>query len=257
MDGIHVSTSGTLRRVSTLTLSRAEVDALAEQFEGGSAQELLEWAVDRFAGRIVLTCSWQQQSSILVDMLHTLGADIRIVELDTGLLFPETYETRNRLIERYGLQIERIDPRQSVEEQELTEGPALWSRDPDRCCALRKVEPLERALVGMDAWITGIRRAQSPTRANARMLEIDPRGVVKVQPLAAWSDEDCKGYLFAHDVPYNPLHDRGFPSIGCTHCTRAIRPGEDSRAGRWADAEKTECGLHTPAQDASSTTPNR
>ena len=99
----------------------------------------------------------------------------------------------------------------------------------------------------MDAWITGIRRAQSITRAGAKVLELDPRGVVKVQPLAGWGDEDVKGYLFAHDVPYNPLHDRGFPSIGCTPCTRAIRPGEDSRAGRWADAEKTECGLHLPA----------
>ena len=240
--------------MNTLSLSRSEVEGLAEEFESRTAQELLGWAVDRFAGRILLTCSWQHQSSILIDMLHQLGARIRIVELDTGLLFPETYATRDRLIERYDLEIERIDPLQTVEEQELSEGPALWSRDPDRCCALRKVEPLERALVGMDAWITGIRRAQSITRANARMLELDPRGVIKVQPLAGWSDDDVKGYLFAHDVPYNPLHDRGYPSIGCTHCTRAIQPGEDSRAGRWADAEKTECGLHLPAQNASSIT---
>jgi phosphoadenosine phosphosulfate reductase len=233
--------------VNTLPLSRADVDQLSEEFESRPAQELLAWAVDRFDGRIVLTCSWQQQSSVLVDMLHQLGAGIRIVELDTGLLFPETYETRERLVARYGLELERIDPRETVDEQALSEGPKLWRRDPDRCCALRKVEPLERALVGMDAWITGIRRAQSITRAGARVLELDPRGVVKVQPLAGWSDEDVKGYLFAHDVPYNPLHDRGFPSIGCTPCTRAIRPGEDSRAGRWADAEKTECGLHLPA----------
>jgi phosphoadenosine phosphosulfate reductase len=233
--------------VNTLPLSRADVDQLSEEFESRPAQELLAWAVDRFDGRIVLTCSWQQQSSVLVDMLHQLGAGIRIVELDTGLLFPETYETRERLVARYGLELERIDPRETVDEQALSEGPKLWRRDPDRCCALRKVEPLERALVGMDAWITGVRRAQSITRAGARVLELDPRGVVKVQPLAGWSDEDVKGYLFAHDVPYNPLHDRGFPSIGCTPCTRAIRPGEDSRAGRWADAEKTECGLHLPA----------
>ena len=234
----------------SLSLSRAEVEELADEFEDRGAQELLAWAVERFAGRIVLTCSWQHQSSILIDMLHQLGADVRIVELDTGLLFPETYETRDRLIARYGISVERIDPRQTVAEQERTEGPELWRRDPDRCCHLRKVEPLERALVGMDAWITGIRRAQSVTRAGARMLELDPRGVVKVQPLAAWSDEDVKGYLFAHDVPYNPLHDRGYPSIGCTHCTRPVLPGEDSRAGRWADAEKTECGLHLPAQQA-------
>jgi phosphoadenosine phosphosulfate reductase len=236
--------------VSTLSLSRADVEALATEFETRSAQDVLAWAVERFEGRILLTCSWQHQSSILVDMLWRLGAQIRVVELDTGLLFPETYATRERLVERYGLQLERVDPAQTVEEQERTEGPALWSRDPDRCCHLRKVEPLERALVGMDAWITGIRRAQSVTRANAKVLELDPRGVVKVQPLVGWSDEDVKGYLFAHDVPYNPLHDQGYPSIGCTHCTRAIRPGEDSRAGRWADAEKTECGLHMPSLTA-------
>ena len=238
--------------MNTLPLSRADVDQLAVEFESRPAQELLAWAVERFDGRIVLTCSWQQQSSVLVDMLHQLGASIRIVELDTGLLFPETYQTRERLVERYDLDLERIDPSETVEEQAASEGPELWRRDPDRCCALRKVEPLERALVGMDAWITGIRRAQSITRAGARVLELDPRGVVKVQPLAGWSDEDVKGYLFAHDVPYNPLHDRGFPSIGCTPCTRAIRPGEDSRAGRWADAEKTECGLHLPATDGGS-----
>ena len=234
--------------MNTLPLSRADVEQLADEFETRSAQDLLAWAVDRFEGRIMLTCSWQMQSSVLIDMLHQLGANIRVVELDTGLLFPETYETRERLVAKYDLELERIDPRESVEEQALSEGPELWRRDPDRCCALRKVEPLERALVGMDAWITGIRRAQSVTRRDAKVLELDPRGVVKVQPLAGWTDEDVKGYLFAHDVPYNPLHDLGFPSIGCTPCTRAIRPGEDSRAGRWADAEKTECGLHLPAQ---------
>jgi phosphoadenosine phosphosulfate reductase len=234
--------------VNTLPLSRADVEQLADEFETRSSQDLLTWAVDRFEGRIMLTCSWQMQSSVLIDMLHQLGANIRVVELDTGLLFPETYETRERLLAKYDLELERIDPRETVEEQADSEGPDLWRRDPDRCCALRKVEPLERALVGMDAWITGIRRAQSVTRRDAKVLELDPRGVVKVQPLAGWTDEDVKGYLFAHDVPYNPLHDLGFPSIGCTPCTRAIRPGEDSRAGRWADAEKTECGLHLPAQ---------
>jgi phosphoadenosine phosphosulfate reductase len=234
--------------MTTLPLSRADVEQLADEFETRSSQDLLAWAVDRFEGRIMLTCSWQMQSSVLIDMLHQLGANIRVVELDTGLLFPETYATREALVARYDLDLERVDPRETVEEQAQSEGPELWRRDPDRCCALRKVEPLERALVGMDAWITGIRRAQSVTRRDAKVLELDPRGVVKVQPLAGWSDEDVKGYLFAHDVPYNPLHDRGFPSIGCTPCTRAIRPGEDSRAGRWADAEKTECGLHLPAQ---------
>lgn len=225
----------------------AEVDAAAARFESRPAEEVLRWAAERFAGRIVLTCSWQLQSSALIHMAHATGADLRIVELDTGLLFPETYATRDALVERYGLALESVRPRRTVAEQADDEGPELWTRAPDRCCFLRKVEPLERALAGMDAWVTGIRRAQSTTRASARKLEWDAaREVVKVQPLVDWSDEDVKGYLFAHDVPYNPLHDRGYPSIGCVPCTRAVRPGEDPRAGRWAGSGKTECGLHLP-----------
>jgi phosphoadenosine phosphosulfate reductase len=170
------------------------------------------------------------------------------VELDTGLLFPETYATRDRLIARYGLEVERVDPEQTVAEQERSEGPELWRREPDRCCGLRKVAPLARALAGMDAWITGIRRVQSPGRLTARKVDLDEsRGVVKIQPLVDWSDEDVRGYLYARDVPYNPLHDSGYPSIGCVPCTRAVREGEDPRAGRWAQTGKTECGLHLPS----------
>jgi phosphoadenosine phosphosulfate reductase len=234
--------------VTTLPLTPVDVDRVATEFEGRTAEEVLGWAAERFAGRIVLTCSWQRQSSVLVDMLHRMGADVRIVELDTGLLFPETYETRERLIERYGLEVELVAPRRSVAEQAEDEGPELWAREPDRCCDLRKVEPLERALDGMDAWITGIRRAQSATRSGARKVELDLwRGVVTVQPLVDWSDEDVQGYLYAHDVPYNPLHDQGYPSIGCVPCTRPVVEGEDPRAGRWAAFGKTECGLHLPA----------
>jgi phosphoadenosine phosphosulfate reductase len=234
--------------VSTLAVSHEDVRGLADEMEGRTAEEVLAWAADRFAGRIVLTCSWQMQSSVLVDMLHRIGAAVRIVELDTGLLFPETYETRDRLIERYGLTVEHIEPEQTVAEQALSEGPELWRRDPDRCCALRKVAPLRRALEGMDAWITGIRRVQSPGRLAARKVDLDEaRGVVKVQPLVDWRDEDVLGYLHAHDVPYNPLHDGGYPSIGCVPCTRPVREGEDRRAGRWAHSAKTECGLHLPS----------
>ncbi|MCU0307573.1 MAG: phosphoadenylyl-sulfate reductase [Thermoleophilia bacterium] len=236
---------GSLRTVRALPMSPAEVDALAEEFEPRPAEDVLAWAVDRFAGRIVLTCSWQQQSSVLLDMCSRLGADIRVVELDTGLLFPETYATRDALIARYGVTVERVDPLRTVAEQAEDEGPELWAREPDRCCGLRKVEPLERALTGMDAWVTGIRRAQSPTRAGARKVQLDARrGVVKIQPLVDWDDERVKGYLFAHDVPYNPLHDQGYPSIGCVPCTRRVAEGEDARAGRWAGTGKTECGLH-------------
>lgn len=234
--------------MNTLPLTPVDVDQVATDFEGRSAEEVLGWAVERFAGRIVLTCSWQRQSSVIVDMLHRMDAEVRIVELDTGLLFPETYETRERLIERYGLDVELVAPRRTVEEQAEDEGPELWAREPDRCCGLRKVEPLERALEDMDAWITGIRRAQSATRTGARKVELDlRRGVVKVQPLVDWTDEDVQGYLYAHDVPYNTLHDQGYPSIGCVPCTRPVLEGEDPRAGRWAAFGKTECGLHLPA----------
>jgi phosphoadenosine phosphosulfate reductase len=229
----------------TLPLSREEVEELAAGLEPRPAEQVLEWAADRFAGRVVLTCSWQMTSSVLVHMAHRIGANLRLVELDTGLLFPETYAVRDALVQRYGLTVERIVPHQTVEEQEAAHGPALWERDPDRCCALRKVEPFERALSGMEAWVTGIRRAQSPTRAQARKVELDEaRGLVKVQPLADWSDDDVRAYLAVNDVPYNALHDQGYPSVGCIPCTRPVAPGEDPRAGRWSGSGKTECGLH-------------
>lgn len=237
--------------MTLLPLSPDDSDELAARFESRPAEELLLWAADRFAGRITLTCSWQRQSSVLVDMLWRIGATVRIVEIDTGLLFPETHATRDRLVERYGIDVETIRPPRTVEEQAAAEGPALWSRDSDRCCALRKVGPMERAMEGMDAWVTGIRRAQSVSRRNARKVELDAvRGLVKVQPLADWSDEDVVGYLYRHDVPYNALHDEGYPSIGCFPCTRAVAGGDDPRSGRWAGTAKTECGLHLPVGGA-------
>lgn len=218
-----------------------EVDELARRFEPLPAQDLLAWAAERFGDRIVLTCSWQFQSSVLVHMLHDLGLKVRIVELDTGLLFPETYATRDALIERYGLSVERVDPLRTVEQQAEDEGPELWLRDPDRCCALRKVAPLARALEGMDAWITGIRREQAATRANARKIEWDvARGIWKYNPLADWTEQDLWARITERDLPYHPLHDQGYSSIGCAPCTQ---PGS-GREGRWASSEKTECGLH-------------
>jgi phosphoadenosine phosphosulfate reductase len=229
----------------TPPLDGDEVAALADELEPASAEEVLAWAADRFPGRVVLTCSWQRQSSVLVHMVATGGLDIRIVELDTGLLFPETAETRDRLVERYGIDVETVHPLRTVAEQAAKYGDALWERHPDRCCSMRKVEPLERALGTADAWVTGIRRQQSSTRANARKLELDDsRGVIKVQPLVDWTGEMVRDFVRAHDIPTHPLHERGFPSIGCWPCTRAVKPGEDERAGRWAGTGKTECGLH-------------
>ncbi len=225
---------------------RDEVEALSSEFEGADPARTLRVASERFGDRLVLTCSWQRQSSVLVHLVASNDLPIRIVELDTGLFFPETTATRDALILRYGIEVESVDPVRTVAEQELDEGPALWSRDPERCCGLRKVEPLDRALAGMDAWVTGIRREQSPTRASAMAFEWDDaRGVVKVQPLVHLTRAEVNGLIEQHSIPFNPLHLQGYPSIGCMPCTRAIAPGEDERGGRWSGTAKTECGLHT------------
>ena len=213
-------------------------------FESMPAEDLLRWAHEQFGDRMCLTCSWQRQSSALVHMVSELGLDVPVVELDTQLFFRETYETRDRLVEQYGLKLVRPEIL-SVAEQARREGPNLWETDPDRCCHIRKVEPLERALAGYDAWITGIRREQSPTRANARKVEWSERyGVWKIQPLVDWDAKRVQAYITVNEIPYNPLHDAGYPSIGCIPCTRPVGEGEEERAGRWAGSDKLECGIH-------------
>jgi phosphoadenosine phosphosulfate reductase len=165
-------------------------------------------------------------------------------ELDTDVLFPETYETKNRLEERYGINFHRYSSI-TLEQQKGLYGDELWSRDPDACCGIRKVEPMRSALAAVDLWVSGIRRSDSQTRAKAPKFSWDKRfGLWKLNPLADWSEDQVWAYIQEHDVPYNTLHDQGYPSIGCTHCTRKPAEGEDARAGRWAGLEKTECGLH-------------
>ena len=226
-------------------LTSEDVTRLAEHFEPLRAEELVEFAAERFGGSLVLTCSWQLGTSILVHMTREVAPQTRLVEIDTGLLFPETHATRERLVEHYGLEVETLRPLQSVEEQAADHGGALWERNPDRCCGLRKVEPLERAIRDASGWLTGIRRDQTLQRATAPKLVLDARrGVVKVQPLVDWSERDCWRYIHRHGIPYNQLHDRGFPSIGCTPCTRGVTGDDDARSGRWAGTGKTECGLH-------------
>lgn len=210
-----------------------------------TAEELLRWAWSEFGERMCLTCSWQRQSSALVHMLSELELAVPIVELDTQILFRETYETRDRLVARYGLKLVSVQPEWTLAEQAVHEGPNLWETDPDRCCHIRKVAPLERALAHYDAWITGIRRDQSPTRADAQKVEWSQRyGVWKIQPLVDWDAKRVQAYLHVNEVPYNPLHDAGYPSLGCIPCTRPVREGEDERAGRWAGSGKHECGIH-------------
>jgi phosphoadenosine phosphosulfate reductase len=226
-------------------LTTEDVPRLARRFEPLRAEELVAFAAEQFGDSMVLTCSWQLGTSILVHMTREVAPQTRLVEIDTGLLFAETHETRQRLVDHYGLEVETLRPLQSVEQQADAHGARLWEREPDRCCGMRKVEPLERAIRDADGWLTGIRRDQTEQRARAPKLVLDARrGVVKVQPLVDWTERDCWSYVYKNGIPYNELHDRGFPSIGCTPCTRAAGSGEDARAGRWAGSGKTECGLH-------------
>jgi phosphoadenosine phosphosulfate reductase len=225
--------------VASLSLQLPDVEAM-------TAEECLLWAYDRFGDKLCLTCSWQKQSSVLVHMVSELGIDIPVIELDTALFFRETYETRERLVERYGLDLIRPEVI-SVAEQHKQEGPNLWESNPDRCCHVRKVEPLERALKEYDAWISGIRREQSLTRKDAQRVEFSERyDVWKIQPLVDWDAKRVDAYIHVNEIPYNPLHDAGYPSIGCIPCTRPVSRDEDERAGRWADSDKIECGIHTP-----------
>jgi phosphoadenosine phosphosulfate reductase len=216
-------------------------------FEAMSAEDVLRWGYAEYGDRMCLTCSWQKQSSVLVHMVSELGLDIPVVELDTQLFFKETYETRDALVERYGLELIR-PPVLTVAEQHKREGPNLWETDPDRCCHVRKIEPLERALAPYDAWISGIRREQALTRANAQKLEWSPRyGVWKIHPIVDWDAKRVEAYIHVNEIPYNPLHDAGYPSIGCIPCTRPVTVAEDERAGRWAGSDKLECGIHAKA----------
>ncbi len=214
-------------------------------FEAMSAEELLCSAYAEFGEKLCLTCSWQKQSSVLVHMVASeLRLPLDVIELDTQLFFKETYETRDRLVERYGLELRRPEVL-TVADQHRREGPNLWERDPDRCCHIRKVEPLLAALEPYDAWVSGIRRDQSPSRAGTPKLEWSERyGVWKLHPLADWDEKRVWAYINVNEIPYNALHETGYRSIGCIPCTRPTRPDEEERAGRWAGSDKLECGIH-------------
>ncbi|HEX7086335.1 MAG TPA: phosphoadenylyl-sulfate reductase [Vicinamibacterales bacterium] len=223
----------------------AALEAVARQMETWSPEEILAWSTAQFS-RVLLATGFGAEGCVLIDMAARHQLPVEFFTLDTGLLFPETYELWRRLESKYAITIRGVRPALSVEAQAVAHGDALWLRDPDRCCAIRKVEPLARVLRGADAWITAIRRDQTATRASARHLEPDPKhGIWKVNPLLRWTADDVRAYVRAHDVPVNPLHDAGYPSIGCQPCTTPVRPGEDPRAGRWRHRqEKNECGLH-------------
>ena len=213
--------------------------------EAWGPAQVLEWAFDTFGDAVEISSAFGVEGMVLIDIASRVRPNFRLFTLDTEFLFPETYNLMDRVEQRYGITIERVYPWLSPEEQERLHGAALWQRNPDQCCDLRKVEPLRRKLGELQAWITSIRRDQTAARARAGKVEWDEKfGLVKINPLADWSSKQVWRYIREHDVPYNALHDRNYPSIGCTHCTRAVRPGEDPRAGRWSETSKTECGLH-------------
>ena len=220
----------------------AEVQLSAESW---SPQRVLSWAFETFGTEVAISSAFGAEGMVLIDMASRVRKDFRVFTVDTEFLFPETYTLIDRIQQRYEITVEKVFSLLSPEKQEQLHGPALWGRDPDQCCNLRKVDPLRRKLNELDAWITSIRRDQTSFWMDARKVEWDEKfGLVKLNPIADWTSKQVWRYLLEHNVPYNPLHDQNYPSIGCTHCTRAVQPGEDPRAGRWPGTAKTECGLH-------------
>lgn len=214
------------------------------EIEAMTAEEALRWAHETFEGGPRIAVSFQKTSSVIIDIAHGVNPKTDFFYLDTSVLFPETYETRDRLSAHYGIRFRR-HAGISLEEQAELHGDKLWARSPESCCGIRKVEPMREALRGAQCWVSGIRRVDSQTRAGAAKFGWDKRfGLWRLNPIADWTDEQVEEHLIVNNVPYNPLHDQGYPSIGCTHCTSKPAPGEHSRAGRWAGLDKTECGLH-------------
>jgi phosphoadenosine phosphosulfate reductase len=216
--------------------------------EAWNPEQILDWAFSNYGNSIALATGMGVEGMALLDIAHRLNPNVKVFTGDTEFLFPETYDLMDRVEQRYGIKIERLYAELTPQDQQRIYGSELWARDPDRCCNLRKVEPLRRKLSTLDAWITAIRRDQTAARSSIRKIDWDTKfNLVKISPLADWTRQMVWRYVVQNDVPYNPLHDRNYPSIGCTHCTRAVLPGEDQRAGRWSGFGKTECGLHAPA----------
>lgn len=235
----------------SLALTPANVRLLDQQFDGLPTEQVLAWAWERFGAKAAVGTSFQGAGLVMLHLAKQAGIQFPVFTLDTGLLFPETLELKKRLEEFYGFQIESLEPDLTVEEQADVNGPELWKREPDLCCTMRKVLPLQGKLADLDCWITGLRRQQSDTRASIGIIELyafdeaTGRDIVKLNPMANWSREAVWQYIKDHKIPYNPLQDQGYRSIGCWPCTKKTAGGEDERAGRWTGFNKVECGIHT------------
>ena len=232
-------------------LTSAEVKSLNDRFGQQPTQEVLAWAWERFGSRAAIGTSFQGAGLVMIHLARQHGLSFPVFTLDTGLLFPETVELKRRLEEFFGFDIESLQPDLTVEEQANINGPELWKRNPDLCCTIRKVMPLRDRLSDLDCWITGLRRQQSDTRAQTGIVEVYAfdesagRDIVKLNPMALWTREAVWKYIQDQKIPYNPLHDQGYRSIGCWPCTHKTANGENERAGRWTGFNKVECGIHT------------
>lgn len=233
--------SAGLRRDATQL--RAVAEAGAARLAGAGAEDVIGWAVAEFGAEWAVASS--MQDGVLCHLVATVAPGTDVLFLETGYHFPETMATRDEVARRYPLRVRDLRAEQSVAEQDAAYGKDLFATNPDLCCLLRKTTPLFTALEGYEAWATGLRRAESSTRASAAEVSYDEtHQLVKIAPLVAWSDADVNAYAQRHGVVRNPLLERGYPSIGCAPCTRAVAPGEDPRAGRWSGFAKTECGIH-------------
>jgi phosphoadenosine phosphosulfate reductase len=222
------------------------VDAVNERLETASPYDALQWAVETFGDKLAIVTSFQPTGIVTLHMLQEIAPNITVLTIDTDVLFPETYTLADELETRFKLNLVRVRPALTLQEQAQQHGPALWETNPDQCCAIRKVAPLGPAIQPFEAWITGLRRDQSAGRSNVPIVEMDKRyQKIKISPLATWTEDMVWTYIHAYELPYNTLHDRNYPSIGCQPCTRAVASGEDIRAGRWTGKAKVECGLHT------------
>lgn len=226
--------------------SAEDYERINAELAGRDALDVLRWAYAEYGDGLVYSCSFGAEAMVLLDLISRVKPQAEIIFLDTHLHFPETYQLIEETRKRYpALQIKLAQPELSLAQQAEVYGEELWKRDPDACCRMRKIEPLRRELAGKTAWLSGLRREQSPTRAHLQYVNPDSQfSLVKICPLINWSLQDVWMYIKLYELPYNPLHDQQYPSIGCMPCTRPVKPGEDERAGRWAGLGKTECGLH-------------
>jgi phosphoadenosine phosphosulfate reductase len=235
----------------TVRPSPEEIHAESERLEALPLPEALHWCWEKFGTRAAIGTSFQGAGLVMIHHAVRDGLKFPVFTLDTGLLFPETVELKRRLEDFFGIEIESLVPEQTVEEQAAESGPELWKRNPDTCCIMRKVMPLQKRLADLDVWVTGVRRDQADTRERTRLLELyrfdilRDQWILKFNPVCHWSRDAIWKYIRANGIPYNPLTDRGYRSIGCQPCTRPTAAGEDERAGRWIGFDKAECGIHT------------